>query len=147
MNFNIDKKMKFKILQLGFILLFLIGVYIVIDYLLKNNFFNTNTYEGYSNMSLVDGFPENWTHGNKLTESDKIYLTTGKKTNGWTFDASDFTTDNIESSDTPFVPINRGKITRWTYDYDSGQKINLMGNSWYMLRKGHKIRRFHQTRD
>ena len=147
MNFNIDKKMKFKILQLGFILLFLIGVYIVIDYLLKNNYFNTNTYEGYSNMSLVDGFPENWTHGNKLTESDKIYLTTGKKTNGWTFDASDFTTDNIESSDTPFVPINRGKITRWTYDYDSGQKINLMGNSWYMLRKGHKIRRFHQTRD
>ena len=146
MNFNIDKKMKFKILQLGFILLFLIGVYIVIDYLLKNNYFNTNISEGYSNMSLVKGFPENWTDGNKLTESDKKYLTTGQKTNGWTFDASDFKTDKIVDNN-PFIPENTGKLTRYTYNYDSGSKVNIVGNSWYMIKKNNKAKRFNITRD
>ena len=147
MNFTIDKKMKLKLLQLGFILIFLIGVYMFIDFLMNNNIFNTNTYEGYSNMSLVDGFPENWTHGNRLSDDDTLYLTSGKKTNGWKFDASDFKVDRIENNAGPFIPENRGYLTRYTYNYDSGKKITLIGNSWYMLRKNNRIRKFDQTRD
>ena len=86
---NITNNLKDKIIKLGYVVLFLVILYLLLEFILSFLPFKNKDIEGYANRKSVEGFPETWSQISGTVNGIKE-LNNGNEVNGWIFDSSDY---------------------------------------------------------
>ena len=140
---NITNNLKDKMIKLGYVLLFLVILYVILEFILSFLPFNNKNIETYANRKSVQGFPETWSQVSGAVDGIK-QLNNGNEVNGWIFDSSDYISkfpafnNDVYNRDIS-AKINTSKKEYSYYSFNNRKSeeegIEVYGNYEYKLNK------------
>tara|TARA_Y100000992_G_scaffold123281_1_gene80748 strand:+ start:9457 stop:11331 length:1875 start_codon:yes stop_codon:yes gene_type:complete len=143
MNISITNNLKDKIIKLGCVVLFLVILYVILEFILSFLPFNNKNIEGYANRKSVEGFPETWSQVSGVVDGIKE-LNNGNEVNGWIFDSSDYISkfpaynNDIYNRDiSAKIDTNKKEYSYYSYNNRGSEEegIKVYGDYEYKLNK------------